>query len=924
MTPPARSRPRPLLSFVPLALALVAGAGCLSPDGDDEPSLATTAQALINERNPTIATGTTHSCVVEADATVSCWGRNNYGQLGNGTTTSSPTPVTVVGIADAVAVTAGNYHSCAVRAGGTAVCWGRGNSGQLGGFWTVDSHTPTAVSSLTGITSLSAGGSHTCATLESGQARCWGSNAFGQLGNASLTAASTPRVVGTISRSGLLPMGGIAEVEAGTSFTCARMTAGGVRCWGRNNFGQLGDGTTTQRTTPVAVATLTGAFDLAVGDNHACAATGVGRASCWGFNLMGQLGDGTQQGRSTPVEVQRRLTSTLTFPIVNVTSITAGQYHTCLRSLGEVWCTGNNDFGQLAMDTTGQLELLAKKSNPAVAATELAAGGEHTCVRRPGGSIVCFGRDNHGQVGDQGRCPTTPTATLTSVLTPGAGQVRKDDARGDIYYTDGNDLELTVETTACAQVSQVNFKWGPIEPDDPIEPSDGLQYEIVSTTDRTDGVREIKLHIGFQNGGTGATYPVAVQLTSPAGNSTSVGFTLVEVLEANPTHSGKIDIGRDEILNEVLQAMHAKFGDGNYWDRNGVNFYDFDYAHFSLELTSDGVAFQAKTKADLIPGNLDDNFCNPTANVWGTFKVVPDGENVVTQWTNGAGIFIDWPNGCQVASLGLLDLIGIVVAVVKDAKVEEKVAKRVAELSERCPPEYGGCLAVLQSIAHEAGRIRVTVHRLFDSVTFRQPYLSSQLGAGSVGDPMRRGLALPPSEGVLIVAGGIAEACGTQACEAVNHSFGSTGLFNWNWEPRSHAPTGGEPWGAHPPILDPWPCGPLGCASHAGRQAAWLRQQGLRRELAAMPMPSRNVGALLARVLRSDDDGNPSNDASSLKFAGDYICGLASAGGNAARLVVGRNDIPGGPLAGEYGRGDAVVTVVFLVAPGSGGLCSED
>jgi alpha-tubulin suppressor-like RCC1 family protein len=902
-----------------LSAALLTVPACAS-DPDDIPSLSDETQEVINERNWSVAAGFQHSCAVDSGV-VTCWGRNNYGQLGNGTTVDSRSPVTVSGISTAVAVAAGKYHTCAVLASGSARCWGLNTSGQIGNGTTTNRTTPGTVSGLSGVTSIAAGDAHTCASLSTGQVRCWGSNTYGQVGNGTATTTFlTPTTVGTRTSAGtLVALANVTEVETGAQFACARKTDGTVGCWGRNQYGQLGDGTTSNRTSPVGVSGLASVGDLAAGDFHACAVMSTGRARCWGNNLMGQLGDGTQSGRTTPVEVRRAISKTTSYPIVGVTAISAGQWHTCMRSSTALWCTGNNDFGQLGRDTTGYLELLAVAANPSLVISEVAAGSEHTCVRRPGGGVVCLGRDSYGQVGDSGRCPTNPTATITSVAFPGGHVLEKADNRGPIYYTDGNALDITLETTACAQVSEVGFKWGPILPDDPIEPSDGNGFEILSTTDRTDGVRVIRLRIDFQNAGNGTTYPVTIELESPSGNVATDSFTLVEALKVTVAGSteatadnGTVTLGRDELTNEVLQAMYKKFGDYNYWTKNGVNLYDFDGRNLVLDISPGGIYFRGTVKADLGLGD-----CNPSGTAWGTFKIELDGDRLVTNWVEEVDISVAWPPFCLTSYVPHLIIAGMIAEGVKDDTVAEKISKRIAELTDYCPSILGGCANVIKSIDHLDDQVRVTLLPNFDAVTFRQRYLSSQLDEVSIGDPMRRGVALPPNDGVILVTGGIATGCGTQACPEVNHVFGTSGLFNWNWEPLVDAPAD-DSWGAHPPILDPWRCTNGSCVTLDGRQVLWDRQQGMRRDLANILMPNRNVGATVARIIHADGTASP------LKHTGDYVCGLDAAGGDAARLVVGRNDIPTGPLDGEYGNGDALVTMVLTGADiAFGSNCAE-
>ncbi|MBL8620098.1 MAG: hypothetical protein JNK64_02315 [Myxococcales bacterium] len=888
-----------------LILAVVPA--CLDEPSPDA-SLGEATHDVILERNATVAAGHQHSCAIAPDATVTCWGRNTYGQLGDGTTTDAPLGVTVAGVTGAVAVTAGKYHSCAALVDGSARCWGLGTSGQLGDGASLTRLTPVVVSGLGGVTSIAAGGAHTCATLSSGQARCWGSNTYGQLGTNSTTSAATPRAVlyRATPTSTIVNLAGASEIETGASATCARMSSGAVACWGRNNYGQLGDGTTTNRSLPVAASGISTAVDVAVGDNHACAVTSNTRVRCWGMNLMGQLGDGTQTARSTPVEMRRAVSRTLTYPIVNVTSAAAGQYHTCVRSAGETWCVGNNDAGQLGRPVTPYLELLAVSTDPMLTATEVAAGGEHTCLRRPNGTVRCFGADTYGQVGNFGGCPILPTASIAGVAAPGGRLLAKGPSASRVHYVQGNRLELTLVTTACADVSRVVFRGTAVAPDDPVEPSDGVGYAVTSRRELPNGDWELVLGLDFVNYANGTSSTLAVDLASPVGTTATAAITVAEVLEADPAHNGQLEISKQELINEVLQAMYGKFGDQNYWARNGVNFYGFDYANFHLFAGTDGLSFVATAKADLLDTDVPVGGCDPTITVSGRFRVVLQGATIGTEWVEGPDASADYPFYCSLPSGMLLDFVTAIVAEIKDNKVRDKIDKRIAELGEVCTtPATGSCDALVQSITHEPDSIRITINRLFDSVAFRQPYVSSQFTPPPPGVTPSRGVAIPAGEPVLAVVGGMAMSAGLESSTVGDYHIGAGGLFNWNWDALRVAPPDDQPWGPHPPILDPWPCDVESgaCGYLPGRHGPWLRQRGLRRTLTELPMPDQNVGSVVAR--RFDVDG-----ASPMYGLGGRPCGVPAATSQ-ARLVLGRNDRSGGPLSGEYGSGDAVVSLVF-------------
>jgi alpha-tubulin suppressor-like RCC1 family protein len=277
----------------------------------------------------------THTCAVVNGAAF-CWGRNDVGQLGNGTRITADTPSPVSGLVSGVsevAVTPGadQDHTCAIVNGG-AFCWGGNFVGQLGNgeSGVVDGvTTPQAVVGLSsGVSDIAAGGYHSCAVVN-GAALCWGSAYYGQLGNGVSGAYTYPSPVPVNNLSS-----GVTAVTAGREFSCA-VVDGAAKCWGRNNAGQLGDGSTTDRSIANQVSGLTsGVTAITAGDDRACALAG-GEVWCWG----GVTGSG-----SAPAKV---------IGLSGVTKLTAS-YTSCALNAQGLSCWGNNYYGQMGDGRTFQ------------------------------------------------------------------------------------------------------------------------------------------------------------------------------------------------------------------------------------------------------------------------------------------------------------------------------------------------------------------------------------------------------------------------------------------------------------------------------------------------------------------------------------------------------------------------------------------
>jgi alpha-tubulin suppressor-like RCC1 family protein len=340
-----------------------------------------------------IAAGQFHTCAILTAGTIRCWGRNGNGQLGDGSVNPTGTgmPSTVSNIASgATAVTAGAAHTCAIVAGGLQ-CWGRNPEGQLDDASTSDKHVPSPSPTLTsGILAIAAGGYHTCAILTGGELRCWGWNGYGQLGDNTLVNTNANPAVAV---SGLAS--GVTSVGGGFSHTCA-IVAGAAKCWGYNNFGQLGNGTLTDTKTPVAVTGIaSGATAVQVGLYSSCAqvvVSAVSQLNCWGLNANGQLGRGDLVNRLAPT------TNPLTSGVSALLGGSSGTTQ-CAVVSGAAQCWGYGEDGQLGNGIAYSRNVPVQVSGLTSGVTAIAGGTRHVCAV-VNGAAVCWGTNASGQLGN--------------------------------------------------------------------------------------------------------------------------------------------------------------------------------------------------------------------------------------------------------------------------------------------------------------------------------------------------------------------------------------------------------------------------------------------------------------------------------------------------------------------------------------------
>lgn len=344
-----------------------------------------------------IGIGTRHACFIDASSKVSCSGRDSIGQLGNGPgNTPSNTPMPVSGSPDARSLAIGYDHTCVLDPVGEVYCWGSDSNGQLGSPLSGDQQLPVKVDTgqlgSVKFVSLSAAGNATCVADDQGRVFCWGKASIADPGAGAQADQPLPKQI-------LLPTNQVTAVALGEGHACALSSAGGLWCWGNNEFGQLGTGQASlQPMIPSAVAVPPGVRFVAVsvGGMHTCALAQTGSAWCWGLGLSGRLGNGTSDIALLPSMVSSPAANTV------FKKISAGSFHSCaIDSLGGLWCWGAGLSGNLGVGGPRRDVLVptAVAFEPDERVDSVTAGADATCAVSVSGHLYCWGDGDAQRLG---------------------------------------------------------------------------------------------------------------------------------------------------------------------------------------------------------------------------------------------------------------------------------------------------------------------------------------------------------------------------------------------------------------------------------------------------------------------------------------------------------------------------------------------
>ena len=317
-----------------------------------------------------VSLGTDHSAAITRDGKLYTWGANDYGQLGDGTTTQRNIPTYIMD--NVASINMGDYHSAAITKDGKLYTWGRNDEGQVGDGTRYNRYSPRHV--MSNVASVELGFEHSAAITKDGNLYVWGYNINGQLGDGTTTRSTKPKFL----------MSNVASVSLGLYHSAAIKKDGKLYIWGLNSSGQLGDGTTTKRTTPKYI--MSNVASISMGDYHSAAVTKDGKLYTWGDNYLGQLGDGTTTQRNSPTHIMS-----------SIASVSLGGYFaSAVTKNGELYLWGSNTAGKIGNGST-QVQYVPVIIYENVASVSL--GNSHSAAITKDHKLYTWGYNKYGQLG---------------------------------------------------------------------------------------------------------------------------------------------------------------------------------------------------------------------------------------------------------------------------------------------------------------------------------------------------------------------------------------------------------------------------------------------------------------------------------------------------------------------------------------------
>lgn len=485
----------------------------------------------------------TDSCALMNDGKLKCWG--SHGRLGLGNWAKfAAIDVNTAGVT-ASDVAMGRNHTCLLTTVGGVKCWGQNDVGQLGNNTNVGQDSQYGLTDVIGLTNnvsaIAAGDEHTCALTTSGSVKCWGNNYSGQIGNGSTYTHLQPSLVSGLSS-------GIVAIAAGQDHSCALTNYGGVKCWGSNANRKLGDGTSTNRPTPVDVVGVSnGIIKIATGSYHTCALDSAGGVKCWGSNNDGQLGF-PQVSNYPNSNNQFPPTSVvgLNSPVIDIAA--RGSRTCALMNEGRVKCWGVTSYDPAVpgfSDTPVDIDGLPNDI------VTISVGENHACALSGSGSVMCWGKNNYGQLGDNTNLTRLSPVLSLQAFSPIMGMASAENTRAVVRFTPPlHDSGATV--TGYTVISN---------------PAGGIDAHA-GTTDSYYGPNENShLVTGLVNG---TQYTFTVVATNPLGTGLPSSISNAVTPTAGPNcNNGAINIGStySGTFTQSDCIDDTYFGNGRYIDR---------------------------------------------------------------------------------------------------------------------------------------------------------------------------------------------------------------------------------------------------------------------------------------------------------------------------------------------------------------------